>query len=199
MLRRLVLASSSRYRRELLARLGLDFDAEAPDIDERPLPGESVPEMVRRLAAQKAAALVSRHPDALIIGSDQAAELDGQSIGKPGNLPAASAQLLAASGRTLVFHTALCVLDAASGAQRTTEVPTHVAFRTLTAETIARYLAREPAFDCAGSFKSEALGIALCREIASPDPTALVGLPLIALVDLLAEFGMQVPPPLSEN
>ena len=195
MSRQLLLASSSRYRQSLLARLQLAFTAVSPDVDETPLPGEAVRAMTMRLASAKAQALRSAYPEHLIIGSDQAAALDNMPLGKPGSEAAAIAQLQALSGRTVMFHTALCVLDAASGRSEAVEVPTRVVFRRLSLEAIRRYLQREPAFDCAGSFKSEALGIALCEEISASDPTALIGLPLIALVGLLGRFGVEVPPP----
>lgn len=195
MFRPLLLASSSRYRQSLLARLQIPFEAVAPEVDETPLPGESVAAMTVRLAAAKASALRAAYPAHLIIGSDQAASLEGRPLGKPGNGPAALQQLLEMSGRTVVFHTAICLLDAATGHAETTEVPTRVVFRSLDPERIDHYLQREPAFDCAGSFKSEALGIALCKEISATDPTALIGLPLIALVSLLGNFGIEVPAP----
>ena len=190
---RLLLASSSAYRQALLARLQIPFDAAAPNVDETPWTGESVAEMTVRLAEAKANALRASYPGYLIVGSDQAAELDGAPLGKPGSEPAARAQLLRMSGRTVVFHTAVCVLDATTGRSACAQVPTRVSFRPLSAALIERYLRLEPAFDCAGSFKSEALGVTLCREMTSTDPTALVGLPLIALVDLLATFGVELP------
>lgn len=191
--RPLLLASSSPYRQGLLARLQLPFEARSPDLDERRLPEEPVLEMSIRLASAKAAALRTAYPQHIIIGSDQAAELDGQPLGKPGSQAAARVQLQRMSGRTVVFHTAVCVLDAASGRSVVMEVPTRVVFRTLGSDRVEHYLQREPAFDCAGSFKSEALGISLCREITSSDPTALIGLPLIALVEMLEAFGIEVP------
>ena len=190
---RLLLASSSTYRQALLSRLRIPFDAAAPNVDETPCPKESVAEMTLRLAEAKATALRASYPGYLIVGSDQAAELDGAPLGKPGNEHAARAQLLRMSDRTVVFHTAVCVLDADSGRTTSAQVPTRVSFRPLPPALVDRYIQQEPAFDCAGSFKSEALGVALCREIASTDPTALVGLPLIALVDLLARFGLELP------
>ena len=193
MSRPLLLASSSSYRRALLARLQLPFETAAPELDETPHPAEPVAQMTARLAAAKAAALRASHPRHLIIGSDQAAELDGRPLGKPGNEIAASQQLLQVSGRTVTFHTAVCLLDAESGRSVAAEVPTRVVFRRLGPDRVRNYLQREPAFDCAGSFKSEALGIALCQEITSTDPTALVGLPLIALISLLEQFGVEVP------
>lgn len=186
--RTLVLASSSTYRQALLSRLGLPFLAVSPAVDETPAVGETGAPLARRLARAKATALAPRHPQSLIIGSDQTATLDGRPIGKPGNREAALAQLLAAAGREIVFDTAVGVLDAASGEWRERVVPTVVEFRALGRQEIECYVAREPALDCAGAFKAEALGIALCRRIESADPTALIGLPLIALVDLLADF-----------
>lgn len=189
----LLLASSSVYRRELLARLGLAFLTAAPDVDETPRSGESVPALVERLARLKAHTLADKFSSSLIIGSDQAATLQGASIGKPGTRAAAVAQLQAASGQTLVFYTGVCVLDARDGRVSSVVVPTVVHFRELSTALIERYLDREPALDCAGSFKSESLGISLCQRISSDDPTALIGLPLIALVGLLQEFGVEVP------
>lgn len=193
----LVLASSSTYRRELLDRLGLPYLAVSPEIDESPLPGEAAAALAARLAENKAAALVERYPGHVIIGSDQAAELDGVIIGKPGTLARATDQLSAAAGRSVLFHTAVCVMDSASRERLTSTVPTTVEFRALTSADIASYLAREPALDCAGSFKAEALGIALCRRIGGDDPTALIGLPLIELTRLLAHFGVDVLTPSS--
>ncbi len=190
--RPLVLASSSAYRRALLDRLGLPYLAVSPCVDESPLPGESASALATRLAGDKAAALAERYPRHLLIGSDQAADLDGTLIGKPETLERAMAQLGAAAGRCVDFHTAVCVLDSASGERRTATVVTTVEFRDLSPAAIASYLAREPALDCAGSFKAEALGIALCRRISGDDPTALIGLPLIELVRLLADFGVDV-------
>lgn len=186
----LVLASSSAYRRELLARLGLPFRHECPDVDETPRPGEAPRTLAQRLARAKAAVVAARHHGAVVIGSDQVAiDPDGSVLGKPLTLEAARAQLAAASGRTLVFATALSVIGA-DGAARETCVDTEVRFRRLGAAAIERYLEREPALDCAGSVKSEALGIALCESIRSDDPTALVGLPLIALCRFLRELGL---------
>jgi len=189
MQQRVVLASSSPYRRELLSRLGLHFECAAPNLDESALPGESVSGMVERLSRSKAAALSARFPDHIIIGSDQSAELSGACIGKPGTLEAAKSQLLAAAGKTLVFHTGLCVLHSATGHSETVLVPTTVEFRRYSEREIERYLELEPALDCAGSFKSEGLGISLCARITSDDPTALIGLPLVALNKLLDRFG----------
>jgi septum formation protein len=188
----LVLASTSPYRRELLSRLGLPFRVLAPRVDETPGPGEAPEATALRLAAAKARAGAQDFPDALIIGSDQVAEIDGQRLDKPGTHARAAAQLALASGRTVVFNTALALLNVASGRMQTALVPTRVAFRALSASQIETYLQRERPFDCAGSAKSEGLGIALIRSIEGEDPTALVGLPLIALVDLLQQEGVAV-------
>ena len=187
-----VLASSSAYRRQLLDRLRLPYVAVSPDIDETPRPDDTAAELALRLAERKAEALAERYPAHLLIGSDQAAELDGVIIGKPGTLECATAQLIAAAGRSVRFHTAVCVMDSESGERASSAVVTTVEFRELPPASIAAYLAREPALDCAGSFKAEALGIALCRRISGDDPTALIGLPLIELTRLLASFGVDV-------
>ena len=187
----LVLASSSPYRQALLTRLALPFVATTPAVDETPRAGERGADLAERLAQAKAFALVARHPQALVIASDQTATLDDQVIGKPGSRAAAIAQLRAAAGREVRFDTAVCVLDTGSGALCQAVVPTTVVFRALTATQIETYVDREPAYDCAGAFKAESLGIALCRRIESTDPTALIGLPLIALADLLAIFGIR--------
>ena len=187
----LVLASGSRYRAELLGRLGVAFETWSPAIDESPLPGESCAQTALRLARLKAEAARAKFPGAWVIGSDQVAELDARAIGKPGNRDNARRQLQAMRGRTVVFHTGLCLL--ANGHAHETLVPTHVSFRELPDEEIERYLDREPAFDCAGSAKSEAMGIALLASIRGDDPTALVGLPLIALSAMLRGEGALVP------
>jgi septum formation protein len=189
----LILASGSRYRQELLGRLGLPFQAWAPDVDERPAAGEPPRATAIRLARAKAEAGAARFPSAWIIGSDQVAELDGLPIGKPGTRDNARAQLRAMRGRTVHFHTALCLFDAARGKAREEVVTTEVDFRPLADAEIERYLDREPAFDCAGSAKSEGLGIALLSRLAGDDPTALVGLPLVALSALLRAEGFAVP------
>lgn len=191
-MRPLILASSSPYRQDLLARLGLPFESHSPDVDETVLPDESPDEMVSRLARAKAEAVAQAHPDALIIGSDQCAELDGRILGKPGDHANAVAQLRAASGREVVFHTGLCLLDAYTGRARVATVPFRVRFRTLESSMIEDYLARERPYDCAGSFKSEGLGVALFEAMAGDDPSALVGLPLITLVSMLREEGVTV-------
>jgi len=181
----LVLASTSKYRAELLSRLRVPFQTAAPQVDESPLPGENTHDIALRLAEAKARAVASRFPDALIIGSDQVADLDGQPIGKPGTRERAVAQLQAVSGKSVVFHTALALFNAATGRLQIRVVPTTVSFRQLGAQSIHRYLDLEPAFDCAGSAKSEGLGIALIAALEGSDPNALVGLPLIALTDML--------------
>lgn len=189
----LVLASGSAYRRQLLSRLGLAFEAVAPDIDEAPLAGEAPRATAVRLARLKAQALSTRFPTARIIGSDQVAVLDGEPVGKPGNHANAVAQLRAASGMEMVFHTALCLLDAETGKVQETVAENFVKFRTLADDEIERYLRREQPYDCAGSAKSEGLGIALLEWNRGDDPNALIGLPLIALVSMLRAAGVFVP------
>jgi septum formation protein len=187
----LVLASSSIHRRVLLKRLGLQFTVRAPDIDEAALPGEAAAATALRLAEAKArAARVS--PPALVVGSDQVAELDGMHLGKPGGHAAATRQLRAMRGREVIFHTALCLLNVASGSAQRAIVPTRVTFRDLSDARIERYLHREKPYDCAGSARVETLGIALARSIVADDPTALIGLPLIALVSMLEKEGVGV-------
>ncbi len=189
---KLILASTSPYRRELLGRLGLPFDIANPRVDETPLPGEAPESLALRLAEAKARAVTADHPDALIIGSDQVATVDGEIYGKPGSHDNAVAQLRTLSGRTVNFFTALCVLDARSGEADVRGVPTLVGFRELTDDEIENYLRREPAYNCAGSAKSEGLGVALLSSMRGDDPTALVGLPLIALCDMLRRHGMAI-------
>ena len=195
--RTLVLGSTSRYRRALLERLGLPFLMDPPDLDEAALPRETPAQTALRLAEAKARAVAARHPDALVIGSDQVADCAGQAVGKPGTRDAAAAQLRALSGRTVVFHTGLALVDAASGRCRTALVDVASTFRTLAAAEIDAYLDRETPYDCAGSVKSEGLGIALFDRIASDDPTALIGLPLIALCRLLREEGVAIVAPVA--
>ncbi len=189
----LILASSSAYRKALLTRLTIHFSTCAPDIDERPLPGEAPPATALRLAQTKTQAVAQREPQALVIGSDQVAVMEGITLGKPGDHLKAAAQLHAMSGRTVVFHTALCLLNAATGRLQTANVPTTVRFRTLDALQIERYLQHDQPYDCAGSAKIEALGIALVEHVASDDPTALIGLPLITLVTQLRNEGVLLP------
>jgi septum formation protein len=190
---RLVLASSSPYRRELLARLALPFEYAVPAVDETPLPGERPRALALRLAPAKAWAVRSSHPDALIIGSDQAADLDGEAIGKPETHARAVEQLRRVSGRRVDFHTALTLLDADSGREQTDVVTVGVRFRPLSDAQIERYLLSEKPYDCAGSAKIEGLGITLVAAVDSDDPTALIGLPLIRLTTMLAAVGVVVP------
>jgi septum formation protein len=190
---RLILASSSAYRRELLSRLGLPFEAISPDIDEAPLPGESPEATALRLAREKAAAIARQHPGALVIGSDQVATLDGEQIGKPGDHARALAQLQKMRGRRVTFHTALCLWDgrlAAAQAAQVDNVQVFVTFRDLPDRELDAYLRIEQPYDCAGSAKNEGLGIALLERIDSSDPTALTGLPLIALTGMLRRAGL---------
>jgi MAF protein len=191
-LKKLILASSSPYRAELLRKLGLPFDTLAPDIDEAARPSERPESLVLRLAEEKASAVAQRGGHALVIGSDQVAVSEGEILGKPGTEERAQAQLARLSGRAVLFHTGLCLLDAESGHAQTTVVTTAVTFRTLTGEEIRDYVARERPVDCAGSFKSEGLGIALFEAIEGPDPNALVGLPLIELCRMLRAAGVNV-------
>lgn len=188
----LVLASTSAYRRELLARLRLPFDTRRPEVEETPLPGEAPTALVARLALAKAAAAAAREPDAWVIGSDQVAELDGSPLGKPGGRGRAIAQLAAMSGRAVAFRTAVAVVGP-EGRQFTALDTTTVRFRNLLQDEITRYVDAEQPFDCAGSFKAEGLGIALFEAIESRDPTALIGLPLIATAGLLREAGFALP------
>jgi septum formation protein len=189
----LVLASTSRYRRELLARLGMPFEVRSPHVDEVALPGERPRRLAERLALAKAEAVAALLPQAVVIGSDQTASIDGvEVIGKPGTHERAVAQLRAASGRTLSFHTGLAVVRPATGFRRVVVVDTRVRFRPLTDAMIEAYLAREPAYDCAGSAKSEGLGIALIAALEGNDPSALVGLPLIELTAALQAAGLPV-------
>ena len=191
-MRALVLASTSRYRAALLDRLGIPYTSVAPGVDESARPGESAADACVRLAEAKARAVASLYRDALIIGSDQIADCDGRHVGKPGTLERAREQLAMLSGRTIVFHTGVAVLDAASGRVAVERVDVRSTFRRLTAREIDAYLARESALDCAGSVRSERLGIALFDAIASDDPTALEGLPLIATCRLLRAAGLDV-------
>lgn len=189
---RLILASTSRYRRELLERLRLPFDVARPDTDETARPDESPTALVRRLAQAKAEAIAADGPPAWILGSDQVAELEGTSLGKPGHREAALAQLAKMSGRAVAFRTAICLAHP-DGRRLSALDTTTVHFRVLGNDEIARYVDAETPFDCAGSFKCEGLGIVLLESIQSQDPTALVGLPLIATARLLREAGFQLP------
>lgn len=188
--RRLVLGSTSRYRRELLARLGVPFEVAGPGVDEAALAGEAPAATALRLSEAKARALASQFPDALIIGSDQVADCAGRAVGKPGDRAHAAAELRALSGRTVVFHTGVALLDAASGRCQRELVDVASTFRALSDAEIAAYLDREAPYDCAGGVKSESLGIVLFERIASDDPTALIGLPLIALTRMLRAEGV---------
>ncbi len=190
--RELVLASTSRYRRELLGRLGLRFEFADPGVDEQAQRGESTSDTAARLAELKARAVAPRFPHALIVGADQVASCEGAILDKPGTHANAVRQLTAMSGRSARFDTALALLDAHSGAVNSRVVPCLVHFRRLSAAQIEAYLQREQPYDCAGSAKSEGLGIALIARIESEDPTALIGLPLIALTEMLALAGMPV-------
>ncbi len=186
----ILLASSSIYRRELLSRLGLAFEWTSPDIDESPLTDESADALVARLALAKATALAGKYPKHLIIGSDQVAVLDNQIIGKPHTYERAFKQLQAASNKELTFNTGLCLLDAQTGKSQIAVEKFHVRFRNLSDEQIHHYLSHEQPYDCAGSFKCEGLGIALFKELKGKDPNALIGLPLIRLVDMLTNAGL---------
>jgi MAF protein len=189
---KLILASTSRYRRELLSRLHLPFDILAPAVDETPRNGESPAATAWRLSVQKAEAAAASHPDALIIGSDQVLMLGDEQLGKPGNFDNAFLQLKKMQGRSMVFHTALTLLNSRSGHAQTRDVPTTVQIRPLSDAQIRAYLQKETPYDCAGSAKSEALGIALMTRMDSADPTALIGLPLIALTEMLYAEGIDV-------
>jgi septum formation protein len=188
----LVLASSSPYRRSLLERLKLPFSTASPDVDESALDGERPHATALRLAENKARAIAGLYPDAHIIGSDQVAVLDGKPLGKPQAYDAALTQLLAVRGRSVAFHTAVCLLDARSGQCRVEDVPTTVHFRHYTLQQAVHYLEIEKPYDCAGSAKIESLGIALVERVESTDPTALIGLPLIALVTMLEGIGVEI-------
>lgn len=188
----LVLASSSPYRRALLDRLRMPYSVAAPDLDEAAKPGELPVATALRLAEAKARAVAASWPGGRIIGSDQVAVLDGRAISKPGAHEAALAQLLAMRGRSIVFHTALCLLDADSGQCQVEDVPTTVQFRNYSEAEATRYLELERPYDCAGSAKIEALGIVLIERLESTDPTAIIGLPLIALVTMLERAGVSI-------
>ncbi len=185
---RLILASTSRYRRDMMARLGLPFACQPPEVDETPLAGERPRHIARRLARAKAMAVAARRPGSLIVGADQVASLDGEPVGKPGNLDRARDQLRRLAGHRVDFHSGLCVTDGKR--QELACVKTACRFRALSASDIDTYLEREQPFDTAGSAKAEGLGIALMDAMTSDDPTAIIGLPLIALCRLLRSFGM---------
>jgi septum formation protein len=189
---RIVLASTSPYRRAQLERLRLPFEVVAPDTDETARPGETARDTALRLAQAKARAVAPLYPDALVIGSDQVAELDGAHLGKPGNHGNAVAQLLAMRGKSVRFHTALALLNTASGALQTADVPTTVHFRHYTEREVERYLELEQPYDCAGSAKIEGLGIVLVERVTGDDPSALIGLPLVQLAAMLRQEGVAI-------
>jgi len=191
-MRQIVLASSSPFRKELLQRLQLEFEATSPNIDETVQTDEPSPDLVMRLAVSKAYAVAVKYPNAIIIGSDQVAVCEEQILGKPGNIENATEQLKFVSGKLVTFYTGLCVLDANNKELQRDYVKFFVEFRQLTDEMIANYLTKEPAFNCAGSFKSEALGVALTLRMSGKDPTALVGLPLIRLTQMLEKAGIKI-------
>ncbi|TXI23997.1 MAG: septum formation inhibitor Maf [Roseateles sp.] len=188
----LILASTSRYRQELLARLRLPFRCEAPDVDETALPGESPAALAERLALTKARAVAARHPQAIVIGSDQVADLAGEALGKPGTHERAAAQLARMSGQALVFQTAVAVVAPSLAAIERAEV--RVQMRSLSSAEIEAYLRADQPYDCAGSAKVESLGITLLESVESDDPTALIGLPLIRTCRLLRRAGLTLPP-----
>ena len=190
--RTVVLGSTSRYRRELLSRLNLPFEVAAPDVDETPLPGENPRDLALRLALAKARAVAARHPQAVVIGSDQVADLAGQPLGKPGTHERAVQQLRQMRGQTVVFQTALAVVCLSTGFEQLDLAPVRVRFRDLTDAEIENYLQLEKPYDCAGSAKSEGLGIALLESIDNDDPTALVGLPLIRTARMLRAAGVHL-------
>lgn len=185
---KLILASSSRYRRELLSRLRLPFTAISPDVDETPQPGEAPADLALRLSVAKAMAVAATHPGSVVIGSDQVATVDGDPIGKPGRFERAREQLRRLSGRAVEFHSAMAVTDGVH--TETADIVTLCRFRTLTDAAIDAYLRAEEPYDTAGSAKAESLGIALMDSIRSDDPTAIIGLPLIALTRMLGRFGL---------
>ena len=189
----LVLASTSPFRKQLLQRLGLVFETLSPEVDETALQGESAEALVKRLSEAKARAGARQYPDALIIGSDQVAVCAGDVLGKPGNHENARRQLVRLAGHRVSFLTGLCLYDAASGRLELDLVPYHVTFRDLTDQQIERYLGAEQPYNCAGSFKSEGLGISLFESMQGEDPNALIGLPLIRLVSWLNQAGIAVP------
>ena len=188
----LILGSSSPYRRELLERLRLPFTVVSPQIDETPLAGETPPDTALRLAVAKAGHIAQSHPDALIIGADQVATVNGEQIGKAGGFDKALAQLQAMRGQTVLFHSALCLYDAHNDTVDARNIITRATFRDLPDEELAAYLRIEQPYDCAGSAKVEALGITILEKVESDDPTALIGLPLIALTDMLRTAGVDL-------
>jgi septum formation protein len=186
----LILGSTSRYRRELLERLKLPFSVVSPNVDETPLRGEAPSALAQRLALAKAQAVAAQHADAVVIGSDQVADLQGRAIGKPGSHEKAVEQLCSMSGQSVVFHTAVAVVRKSTGYARSAVVPVTVRFRSLSHAEIETYLLTDQPYDCAGSAKIETMGIALLDAVTSDDPTALIGLPLIATCKMLREAGL---------
>ncbi len=190
---KLILGSTSPFRRELLHKLGLVFEVDAPDVDESMQAGEQPVEFVQRLALEKAKAVAARHDNALVIGSDQVACIGSNILGKPGSKEKATAQLTETSGQRVSFYTGLCLLNGATGKSQVVCEPFHVYFRKLSREQIERYLSAEEPYNCAGSFKSEGLGISLFEKMEGDDPNALIGLPLIRLITMLEQEGISVP------
>lgn len=190
---KLVLGSTSPFRRELLARLGIPFECDKPALDETPEADESPEHLVTRLAEAKARAVAARHPEALVIGSDQVACIEDVILGKPGGRDAAIDQLSRAAGKVVTFHTGLCLLNVANDQAQVCCEPYRVHFRPLGREQITRYVDKEQPFNCAGSFKSEGLGISLFERLEGDDPNALIGLPLIRLIRMLEREGMVIP------
>ena len=191
-MRPLILASTSPYRKEQLATLRLPFECYAPNIDEAAKPGELPEQLARRLSLEKAQKVAKSHPDALVIGSDQVACIDGQILTKPGSHLRAKQQLAQQSGHCVTFFSGVAVIHSLSGREQAAVVATHVHFRELTAEEIERYLQIDQPYQCAGSFKAESLGISLFREVTSTDPSALIGLPLITLAEMLRNEGVEI-------
>jgi MAF protein len=189
----IVLASSSRFRKSVLAKLALPFETFSPDIEEQRMIGESPEQLVTRLSSLKAQAVSAKYPEHLIIGSDQVASINGVILGKPGDFDNARAQLQFASGKVVTFYTGLVLLNSKMGHKQTSCETFKVHFRDLTDEQITRYLEMDKPYDCAGSFKSEGLGIALFKKLDGDDPNTLIGLPLIKLIDMLEKEGISVP------
>lgn len=189
---KIILASSSPYRRQLLNRLHLDYECHSPSIDESVNPGEQARDYVCRLAQAKAQSIAQSYPQAVVIGSDQCALLDGEILGKPGSHARALEQLRRAQGKTVVFHTAVCVLDLERGYCAVEDVPFEVEFRNLTDKQLEHYLEVEQPYDCAGSFKAEGYGVCLFSALRGDDPSALIGLPLLRLTAMLEQAGIEV-------
>ncbi|PCI08262.1 MAG: septum formation inhibitor Maf [Gammaproteobacteria bacterium] len=188
----LILGSTSLFRKTLLERLQIDFECDSPDIDETPLTDEPIENMVVRLAIAKARAISARHPDSLIIGSDQSAVLNGKKLSKPGNFDNAFKQLTKASGQRIIFQTGICLLNTKTAKIQSACIPYTVIFKSLTSNMIENYLHKEKPYNCAGSFKSEALGIALFKKFEGDDPSSLIGLPLITLINFLENEGVSI-------